>query len=878
MKKRKQRLAPLFLAGVLAVGSLLIGGSLEAKAAGADHLVSTADEGQYLAVSGGSTAEDTELITWTGPEENQKWNFQETSDGSGEYYLVNVNSNKVISAQDMREGTRLVQRSTTSGDDRQIWSFIRVKENVYRIKNKATRLYLTADVSASDSRILQKNRMDSALQQWKMRAGTEIHAVADTTDYAVKIWITDGVTVTSSQGAAVEEGGSVTFTLAPRDGYRVEDMKLFVNGREQVLADGDNGEKICTVSDITEDLTAKAEADVTCLDGYVTIPENDYPGRNQCLSPRVVEGLDGTLYCTFENGIPSEIVEGEYSFPIYESKDKGETWKRVGEVVNDDTVHPDSYYKITRYGAAGAPAEAVEVTADTEGAVLHPWSLQCCPQLFVLPEDQGDLKAGTLVCAGVAVPLEDGAEKIADAGYGGLWDSSLDFYYSTDGGRSWEYLSTIAEGGENGRNIMGYDPVWEPFFVYHEGNLICYYSDETDPAHNQKLVYKITTDGGKTWGDAADVVSMSDSNARPGMPIVTQLENGKWMLVYETVNMTNPIKTGIKIADDPYNWNPTDAGTMLPGINGTYGGSPYVYTLQDGRVVVGTGSLSEVFVNTENDGTGEWVAKETGAPAGYNRCFLQLSTGEFFISGTEGGGFATQNNKIFVKRVWEEELPGSSKPGEPDEPDEPEKPDEPDEPDEPHEPDEPERKDVRDVFLDVNDGDWYVDYVQYVYDKGIMTGMNPTQFAPAESLCRAQFAVILYRMEGCPETEYAKKYPDVAGGEFYTDAVMWASENKIVTGFTDTGLFKPADPISREQMAAMMYRYARYKEAEDIEVKGDLTRFPDRQSISDYAKEAVEWSVGTGMISGMGTDGMLAPQGTANRAECAAVIQRYMER
>ncbi|MEI3218892.1 MAG: hypothetical protein V8S08_03645 [Lachnoclostridium sp.] len=61
-----------------------------------------------------------------------------------------------------------------------------------------------------------------------------------------------------------------------------------------------------------------------------------------------MEGLDGTLYCTFENGIPSEIVEGEYSFPIYESKDKGETWKRVGEVVNDDTVHPDSYYKITK--------------------------------------------------------------------------------------------------------------------------------------------------------------------------------------------------------------------------------------------------------------------------------------------------------------------------------------------------------------------------------------------------------------------------------------------------------------------------------------------------------------------------------------------------
>lgn len=626
-----------------------------------DHLASAADEGQYLSVSGGSTKEGEELMTWTGPGNNQKWKFQETSDGSKEYYIVNTNSNKAISAQNMMEGKRLVQKGIVADDDKQVWSFIKAKDGGYKIKNKATHLYLTADVSASGSRILQKNLMDSLLQIWNMPAKTTVNTVQDTDDCVIKIWITEGVTVTSDQGAAVTKGKPVTFTLTPRDGYDVKDMRFFINGKEQTLTDGGNGMKTCTVSSASEDMTVKAKTDAACLNGYVYIPENDYTGRNQCLSPRVVEGLDGTLYATFENGIPSEIEEGEYSFPVYESKDKGDTWKRVGEVINDDSVHPDSYYKITKYTDIGAPSEAVETTEGAEGAIRHPWSLQCCPQLFVLPEDQGDLKKGTLICAGVAVPLEEGAETVSDAGYGGLWDSSLDFYYSTDGGRSWIFKSTIAEGGANGRNIMGYDPVWEPFFLYHEKNLICYYSDETDPAHAQKLVYKITTDGGATWGEAVDIVSINNRGARPGMPIVTELENGDWMMVYETVGMTSPIKSGVKIAKDPYNWNPSDPGPTLPAINGVFGGSPYVFTLQDKRVVAGTGSLSEVFINSKNDGTGEWVAKETGAPAGYNRCFFQLSTGEFYITGTEGAGFASQNNKIFVKRVWPDEVPKDEK-------------------------------------------------------------------------------------------------------------------------------------------------------------------------------------------------------------------------
>ncbi len=634
---------------------LAVEGSPLSKVEDEDFFRSLADQNQCLAVSGGSMEENAEIATWTGPEVNQKWKLQKAGESEGEYYLVNISSQKAISAPDMKEGKRLIQKSIEEGDAKQIWTFIKAENGRYRIKNKETRLYLTADVSASGSRVLQKNYMDSPLQIWCADERTVIEPVQNTEDYAIKIWIKEGVTVTADKGSAVTKGESVTFTLTPRVGYEVRNMEFFVNDVKQTLADGENGVRTCTVENVSEDMTVKAGADVTCLNGYVYIPENDYTGRNQCLSPRVVEALDGTLYATFENGIPSEIEEGEYSFPVYESKDKGDTWKRVGEIINDDKIHPDSYYKITKYTDVGAPSEAVEVQQGEEGAIRHPWSLQCCPQLFILPEDQGELKKGTLVCAGVAVPLEEGAEKVSDAGYGGLWESSLDFYYSTDGGRSWNFKSTIAEGGENGRNIMGYDPVWEPFFLYHEKNLICYYSDETDPQHAQKLVYKITTDGGATWGEPVDIVSINNRGARPGMPIVTELENGDWMMVYETVGMTNPIKSGVKIAKDPYNWNPSEPGPTLPGIRNVYGGSPYVFTLKDGRVVAGTGSLSEVFVNTENDGTGEWVAKATGAPAGYNRCFFQLSTGEFFITGTEGPGFASQNNKIFAKRVWADE-------------------------------------------------------------------------------------------------------------------------------------------------------------------------------------------------------------------------------
>lgn len=315
------------------------------------HLASKANDGtsnQYLGVKGGSTAAGEELLTWTGPEPNQQWQFAETEEDSKVYRIMNTNSGLAVTAQNMREGSCLVQQ-TVSEDQKQLWTFIETSKGVYRIRNVETHLYLTADVKYSASRILQKNWMESDLQLWKMDEGVLVHTQDPITDYAVKIWVTDGIQVTSSQGAAVEKGEDVTVTVTPREGYEVKDMKLFINEKEQKLTQGEGNSMVCTVANVQEDLLVQARGDVTTLNGYVCIPEDDYPGRNQCLSPRVVEGTDGTLYATFENGTPSQIEEGEYSFPIYESKDKGETWKRVGEIVNDDKVHPDAYYRIDSY-------------------------------------------------------------------------------------------------------------------------------------------------------------------------------------------------------------------------------------------------------------------------------------------------------------------------------------------------------------------------------------------------------------------------------------------------------------------------------------------------------------------------------------------------
>ncbi len=183
-------------------------------------------------------------------------------------------------------------------------------------------------------------------------------------------------------------------------------------------------------------------------------------------------------------------------------------------------------------------------------------------------------------------------------------------------------------------------------------------------------------------------------------------------------------------------------------------------------------------------------------------------------------------------------------------------------------------------YEDVAETDWFYDEVAYNYYEGTMTGTDPTHFSPYATLVRAQFATILHRIEGEPDATYTNRFPDVPAEQFYSTAVLWAADAKVVTGYTDSGYFGTNDPITREQMVVMMYRYADYKKY-DISKTADINSFSDAGQVSEFAETAMKWAVENGIIEGKeNTDGSyrLDPQGSTSRAECAIIIQRFMEK
>ena len=178
-------------------------------------------------------------------------------------------------------------------------------------------------------------------------------------------------------------------------------------------------------------------------------------------------------------------------------------------------------------------------------------------------------------------------------------------------------------------------------------------------------------------------------------------------------------------------------------------------------------------------------------------------------------------------------------------------------------------------FTDVADTDWFADAVQYVSDNGMMNGTSETTFGPNETTTRGMIVTILYRLEGEPEAEATSAFADVAADMYYADAVNWAAANNIVTGYDDTS-FGPDDTITREQMAAILYRYAQYK-GYDVTTGGmALNEYTDAGQISEYAVPAMQWANENGLITGS-TATTIEPQGTALRAEEATILMRICE-
>lgn len=179
-------------------------------------------------------------------------------------------------------------------------------------------------------------------------------------------------------------------------------------------------------------------------------------------------------------------------------------------------------------------------------------------------------------------------------------------------------------------------------------------------------------------------------------------------------------------------------------------------------------------------------------------------------------------------------------------------------------------------FLDVVESDWYHEAVHFVFESGMMKGTDQGLFSPDVDTSRGMIVTILHRLEGTPQAGLSG-FADVPAGEYYTDAVGWAAQNGIVSGYGEgaEGMFGPNDSITREQLAAILYRYAE-KKGLDVTVRGDLSTYADAGSVSDYAVEPLRWAVGVGLISGMG-DGTIAPGGKATRAQVATILTRYCQ-
>ena len=181
-------------------------------------------------------------------------------------------------------------------------------------------------------------------------------------------------------------------------------------------------------------------------------------------------------------------------------------------------------------------------------------------------------------------------------------------------------------------------------------------------------------------------------------------------------------------------------------------------------------------------------------------------------------------------------------------------------------------------FADIPAGAWYKAAVDYVVSNGYFNGVSSTRFDPQGTMTRAMFATAVGRLAGIDIGDYAgSAFSDVSEGQWYSAYVKWAADNGIVNG-VGGGRFDPDAEITREQMAALLYRYAQYAGVDVTPAAGAaaaFAAFPDSPSVSAYARDAMTWAVGAGIING--SDGRLLPQGDATRAQVAQIIRNYAE-
>lgn len=188
-------------------------------------------------------------------------------------------------------------------------------------------------------------------------------------------------------------------------------------------------------------------------------------------------------------------------------------------------------------------------------------------------------------------------------------------------------------------------------------------------------------------------------------------------------------------------------------------------------------------------------------------------------------------------------------------------------------------KDKHTPFYDVRQADWYYEPVGYVYERGLFSGMSAHQFSPGLTMNRAMLMSVLHRLAGAPEVTDGPVFTDVPDGRWYAQAVRWGAAQGITSG-TGAGVFNPGGNITREQAVAMMYNYAVKYMGMEFGAGADLSRFPDQDRVSEWARTAMSWAVENGIISGVRSGGSLTLESrrSATRAEMATMLRAFCEK
>jgi len=319
---------------------------------------------------------------------------------------------------------------------------------------------------------------------------------------------------------------------------------------------------------------------------------------------------NGTILTTFETYTTSTPY-----FPVYQSTNGGSSWSYLSQV--DDTVNG--------YGMR--------------------WN----PDIYELPAALGSLPAGTLLVSGLSVPSD-------------LDSTSILMFDSTNQGKSWSYLSTVAVGGA-AYTADPNTPVWEPFLLMYDGQLIVYYSDQRDNSvHSQMLVHQASTDS-VNWGSVVDDVAYSAQSARPGMATMAEINGGQWIMTYElcsTAGGSCPVN--YKIASSPLAFASATGTQIVLNDGSDPCCQPYVVWTPsggaDGTIVVNDGGQTALAVNTAGGNSADWKSEGSNAPGGYSRSLMIMPDGNTVMTLT--GGYHNSDYLNQVQFTFDNIAPGIS--------------------------------------------------------------------------------------------------------------------------------------------------------------------------------------------------------------------------